>query len=342
MEKREYNLCAAIGSLMGKGVDAGHEKSVSDELTDGKGAKHCGIVVPWEVFGRTLTTANGGGAIQTNKPGELLVKPLAAKTILAAAGARFVNGIMPGYVEIPKASNVNAKWSADETAEASMLEPAFKGLPAKPHTISGCIDLTHEIVLQSCVDVQTLIAELILESMGREIDRAALAGSGENGEPHGIVGTAGVHAETIATAGSATAAEIAAFVDDVAASDADDDKIAFVAPSAVRANLRDIRRKAVEVKNADNATVGAYGGEPVMANGRIFDKPLFVSNVAPEKKLVAGDFSEVAVLTWGKGVEILVDRYTLAKSGVLRVVAFLDVDVVVRNPGAFAVGTVLA
>ena len=341
MPKREYDICALVRDMIGSDatVDAGYEREVGKELTGGKDTPHGGVIVPWSVFARDanpMTTVNNAALIPTNTLGEHLIKPLAAKTILAAAGARFIDRLQPGHVKIPKADNVTAVWISAEAADAPTVTPTFAAKTATPHLIAAKIDITRELLVQSCLDVQAVLTNLILESMAREIDAAALAGTGTNGQPLGIVGTEGVNSVTVATPGSATAAEIASFVDTVAAANADDDKVAFVAPSAVRANLRDVRRPAVV------ATNGVYGGELIMQNGRLFDKPLHVSNVAPAKKLVAGDFSEVAVLTWGKGIEVLFDRYTFSKTGGLRMIAFIETDVIVRNPAAFAVGTVLA
>ena len=36
------------------------------------------------------------------------------------------------------------------------------------------------------------------------------------------------------------------------------------------------------------------------------------------------------------------DPYSLSTSGGIRITTFLDADVIVRQPGAFAIGTVLA
>ena len=48
------------------------------------------------------------------------------------------------------------------------------------------------------------------------------------------------------------------------------------------------------------------------------------------------------VCRWGQGIELMADPYSLSTSGGIRLVTFLDADVIVRQPEAFAVGTVLA
>ena len=44
---------------------------------------------------------------------------------------------------------------------------------------------------------------------------------------------------------------------------------------------------------------------------------------------------------WGQGIEVMADKYNLSTSGGIRLVTFLDADVIVRQPSAFAVGTIL-
>jgi len=172
--------------------------------------------------------------------------------------------------------------------------------------------------------------------------RSGLNGSGSSGQPTGICNTTGVHAVEGITPGSATAANVEAFLDVVTDSDADEEALTFVAPSKVKKALRNIRRPVVEVKNGENVAA-VYGGELILKNGALFDVPVLASNVAPAKKLICGDFSQLIICGWGGDTfDIEVNPFTLSDSGAVRVNVYKDVDVIVRNPEAFATGTILA
>ena len=67
-----------------------------------------------------------------------------------------------------------------------------------------------------------------------------------------------------------------------------------------------------------------------------------MSNDAPATKLILGDWSEMLLCRWGQGLEVMADKYSLSTSGGIRLIAFADADVIVKQPEAFAVGTVLA
>ena len=44
---------------------------------------------------------------------------------------------------------------------------------------------------------------------------------------------------------------------------------------------------------------------------------------------------------WGESLTLTVDPYSFSMSGGVRVVVMKDVDILVRHPEAFAVGTIL-
>jgi len=55
--------------------------------------------------------------------------------------------------------------------------------------------------------------------------------------------------------------------------------------------------------------------------------------------VLGGDFNELLLCEWGSPLSIEVDPYTLGASGGVRIVAMADVDVIVRHPEAFVVGS---
>jgi hypothetical protein len=56
-----------------------------------------------------------------------------------------------------------------------------------------------------------------------------------------------------------------------------------------------------------------------------------------DAKAFAGCWNNMTFAIWGRGVEILVDQYSLALTGQDKLYASLLADVGVRYPGAFAV-----
>ena len=58
-----------------------------------------------------------------------------------------------------------------------------------------------------------------------------------------------------------------------------------------------------------------------------------------EHGLILGDFAQMIVGIWGGGVDILVDPYTDADRGRVRITAFVDMDIALRHPEAFCKAT---
>lgn len=331
MEK--YDLCELIRSLIEPNTHAAeHERAVGHKALDGSEPTRLnGVIIPWEVLAAKSAPVmtDGDAIIPANTRLGDLIKPLTRKSVVASAGALFVGGLKPGESNFPSAKNVSAHWIDYETDYTQIL-PLFANHKAKPHTVCARVELTRKLLEQGGPVFEKTLVDLILDAIAAEVDAATLDGTGADGMPLGISRTANVHAiET--TPGEVTAANVAQFIDDTTADNADDERLTFVASAEVRKALRDIRRPAV----------GNIGGELILKNRAMFDVPLKVTNAAPAKKLLCGDFSNVAVVTWGNGVEVVFDRYSKSKSGALVIVVYLDVDVIVGHPEAFAVGQIL-
>lgn len=341
MEK--YDLCELIRSLIEPNTHAAeHERAVGHKALDGsEPTRPNGVIIPWEVLAAKSAPVmtDGDALIPTNTRLGDLIKPLTRKSVVASAGALFIGGLKPGESNFPNAENISAHWIDYET-DYTQVFPRFSDLKAKPHTVCARVELTRKLIEQGGRVFEKTLVDLIMDAIAAEVDAATLDGTGADGMPLGISRTANVHAiET--TPGEVTAANVAQFIDDTTADNADDERLTFVASAEVRKALRDIRRPIVAIKNGNSSVVGGIGGELILKNRAMFDVPLKVTNAAPAKKLLCGDFSNVAVVTWGNGVEVVFDRYSKSKSGALVIVVYLDVDVIVCHPEAFAVGQIL-
>ena len=77
----------------------------------------------------------------------------------------------------------------------------------------------------------------------------------------------------------------------------------------------------------------------VFENGEIDGTEAYNTSNVSGKHYVYGDFSNLAIGSWG-GVDLTVDPYTKAGDGQVRIVVNMYVDEVVLRPEAFATGTV--
>lgn len=352
----KFNLGRLVRSLGGDNVDAGYEVEIGHEAmlrqTEGrqKIANHGGVFVPDFVLAanRTMTgktnvaehiTGNGAALVSSDLLMDKFVTPLEARLVLTKLGVRFLDGLV-GDVFVPKASGVSAYWISTEDGSAQKVNPTFTQLPGTPHTCGAYVDITRKLCVQTSQRVQAFIGDLILRAVARALEVAAIAGSGTDGVPTGLVNTLGVTTVAGITPGSVTRDNILDFEAAIEDANADTDRLAWLMPSKVKAALKKIAE--FSTQTAGETTVVNVGTKHLYEDGKVDEYPAFMSNVAPAKKLLLGDWSEMLVCRWGQGIELMADPYSLGTSGGIRLVTFLDADVIVRQPEAFAVGTVLA
>jgi HK97 family phage major capsid protein len=76
----------------------------------------------------------------------------------------------------------------------------------------------------------------------------------------------------------------------------------------------------------------------VFEDNEINGYPVIVSNQLANNDALFGDFSMMIMGMWS-GLDLTVDPYAGATAGTVRVIALQDVDVAVKQPGAFCLGT---
>lgn len=79
-----------------------------------------------------------------------------------------------------------------------------------------------------------------------------------------------------------------------------------------------------------------YGTDrkPIWENNEVNGYPAVGTSHANTNKVYFGDFSKSVVGSWGGGIEIIVDPYSLSTSGAIKVTAVALFDTVQRNPNA--------
>ena len=352
----KFNLGKIVRSLGGDEVDAGYEKEIGLEAihreSEGRrnNTEHGGFYIPDFILGgiRTMTgktnvdghiTGNGAALVSSDLLLDEFVTPLEARLVLSKLGVRFLDGLV-GDIFVPKSSGVSAYWISAEDGSAQKVNPTFSQLPGTPHTCGAYVDITRKLAVQTSQRVQAFIGDLILRAVARALEVAAIAGSGTDGVPTGLVNTSGVTTVAGITPGSVTRDNILDFEAAIEDSNANTDRLAWLMPSKVKAALKKIAEFSTQA--TEDGTVVNVGTKHLYEDGKVDEYPAFMSNVAPAKKLILGDWSEMLLCRWGQGLEVMADKYSLSTSGGIRLIAFADADVIVKQPEAFAVGTVLA
>lgn len=321
------------------GGDAALEMEVSAELKReaiDAGRDIRGHLVPWAVLARDLTvgTTPAGGFLKgTDHLGGAFIDALRPVSAVIALGATVLQGLR-GDVAIPA---LNAKttvyWVAENNAPTEGA-PTFRQVTLAPKTVAAYIDLSRKLMVQSAPAVDRLLTADLRAQIATAIDAAAIKGGGAN-EPVGILSTSGIGDFSLASDGAApTWAMVVGLTEDVEVADAVAAKPGYLTNAKVKSKLG----RTVKVASTDSKMIHE-GGDV------LFGAPFKVSNNVPSNltkgaganlsAMIFGSWDQLLVGSWGSGVDILVDPFSLSSTGATRLTAFADVDVALRHVGAF-------
>lgn len=127
-----------------------------------------------------------------------LIRALAEQSVVRGL-CRTVNTSRDVVVVPSLASGVAWEW-VDETTGPTGSQPSFGQLRVPVHTAMGKTQVSNNLLEDSAVNIEQLLATLYAESLAEEEDRVILAGTGVE-QPEGILNNADVQVITTETAG---------------------------------------------------------------------------------------------------------------------------------------------
>ena len=304
---------------------AAFEREVSDAASKKYEKPANGILVPNEVLQRDLnvcTATAGGNLVPTELLAGSFIDILRKRMAVMATNPTMLTGLS-GNVSIPRMTSTSTAYFVGESGAPTESQQAFDQVNMTPKTIGAFVDYSRRLLLQSSIDVETMIRDDIAKVIATKLDKSAIYGSGSSNEPLGIKDTTGVGTSTITTFG--TFAEYIALETDVAAANADVANMFYLINASARGAL----------KSTEKAT---NTGQFVFENNEINGYPAIVSNQLDNNDVLFGDFSQFVIGMWS-GLDLTVDPYANATSGSVRIIALQDVDFAVKQPTAFSFGT---
>lgn len=246
-----------------------------------------------------------------------ILKPLRAKNVLSQAGAKFMSGLV-GNVQVPVMTKSNVTWEG-ETTTAKDGAGTFSHVTLSPKRLTAFVDISKQMIAQDSVDVESAIREDLVNAINSKLEETVLGS---------VAGSATQPAGIFYTIKPTAVADFAALV--TKESDVEDANVIgeckYILSNKAKAALRSMSK-------------GTKSTQLVYENGTVDGaQALNTSNVAG-KNYVYGDFSNLAIGSWG-GVDLTVDPYTKAADGMIRIVVNMYVDAQVLRAAAFATGTV--
>lgn len=272
------------------------------------------IQLPTEERATVTVAAEGEDVVATDLFD--ILTPLRAKNVLVNAGAKFLGNLV-GNVQVPIMTKANVTWEG-ETATAKDGAPTFSHVTLSPKRITAFIDCSKTLLAQDGIGIENALRNDLVAAINSKLEETLLgAEAGSTTQPAGLFN-------------KITADSVANFADIC-------DKEAEVEDANVLGECVYVMSN--KAKSAMRSMLkGTNATGMVFENGEVDGTKAFNTSNVEGKKYLYGDFSNLAIGSWG-GVDLTVDPYTKAADGQIRIVVNMYVDAQVLRPEAFTAGT---
>lgn len=274
------------------------------------------LVIPTnEVRAIHSVTADGEKVVATEVFD--ILTPLRAKNVLAQAGATIYSNLTSD-VKIPIMSKSNVTFEA-ENGDAKDGAGAFNYLKLTPHRLTAYVDISKELLAQDSVDVENAIRTDLVNAINSKLEEAFLSDfTGSAAQPKGVFAV--VKPSSAVTNDFATLVANEAKVEDANILN----EPVYILSNKAKAALRAMSK-------------GAKSTELVYENGEVDGTKAFNTSNVPASNYLFGDMSSLVIGTWS-GLDLIVDPYTQAAKGAVRLVVNMYVDFGVARPETLVAG----
>jgi HK97 family phage major capsid protein len=322
-EKKSYSLTRVLAAMAGEKVDATYELECSREIEKriGKGTRGPGFFLPFEFQERDLTVGaatSGGNLVQTSVLANEWQDALRADSVAGMVGMRFMT-LSGGQVTFPRQTGAaTAYWPGEGNSitESSLTTGVVTGTA---HEVATYQEVSRKLLIQATPSIESIVRNDLVRTVMLSQENKAFHGAGTYA-PTGITSASGV--------GTVTAAgieweNVVEFWSDVATANAAKGSLWYVTHPASAGILK---------------TRPIQAGYPAflmsMERNYMNGYPVAITSNVTSGYMFFGDFSKIVLLNWGQ-LEIIVDPYSLATTGLVRINIYGAMDACVITPAAF-------
>ena len=316
--KKQFSLLKAINDIANnRSLDAVSQAVINagaDEMRSAGQSFSGQIQLPVESRAAVTITNEHDDVVEVEFAD--LLTPLRAKNVLVAAGAKYMSGLI-GDVQVHIMGAGNVTWEG-EVASAKEAGYTFTSKKLQPKRLTAYVDISTQFLVQDSIGAEQAIRADIVAAINSKLESTILGSAqGSTTTPAGIFY-------------GQTPKKITTFKDicDLEASIEDANVIGeckYVMSNKAKAALR-------------NMAKSSKSTQLVMENGEVDGTPVLNTSNVEAQNIAYGDWNNLAIGQWGS-IDLVVDPYTLAKDGQVRIVINAFFDAVTLRPEAFAFGT---
>jgi HK97 family phage major capsid protein len=336
-----YSISRALHAAMERSWDdAGLEREVSDLSQTKTGKVPNGFFVPLGILSRDFnagTASEAGNLIGSVVDRRADGDPLRKVSALAGMGATFLTGLS-ATVSLPRfTSSSSAAWGSEVAAAGEVFEETTS-IELTPKRCPVTMVLSRQALIQGGESLDIAISRHLIAAVMETVERDALNGDGTSNAPVGLRSTSGIGSVVGGTDGALlTFAHLCDLEDKPAAANCRENEFSgFIVNSATRRYLRTTARGTGLDYIWDGGARPLLGHRAAVTNLMPSDLEKGASGAVCSSLLYASDWSQFLVGMYGGGVDVTVDRVTLAATGKVRITAAALVGVGSIHPQHFA------
>lgn len=335
------------GGLSSNAKFDGVEARVHEHLTakmQAMGAKlNGGILMPTRtspLSARTLSSVQGqkGAELVPQRVGDL-IDLLRAKARVLTSGAQLFTGLS-GPVGFPKITGTTTVYWVPENpaADVTSSEPSLGLALLTPKTMQGNVPFTRQLLMQSSIDVEAWVKNELAIGHALAIDKAALHGKGNNGEPLGLYNTTGVYLKDFSSA-QPDIVGLMDMVANIADKNADVENMRWIFTALMAGRLRVLTEfstagaNTIWQGNLTQGTVLGYGASSTTQMSKVMTGS--TETGGSNHGILFGNWADLYVGLFG-ALEFVVDPYSAKKKAVIEVTTFQMGDLLARHGESFS------
>ena len=336
-QERAYNMTNVLAALAGRKVDVSYEMERSDAIFESlhQAPSKNSIMVPFDGFRSVLTpretremNAAAGSApglvAQENLP-DMFVEYV--RNRIGVKNATFIPGLTGGPVTIPtQTTDTTVAWvsggtqTTDTNATLSSTSLQVGSITLNPHKLGAYVDVGLDLLLMGNPAATSIAVRSLLAGISHKLGTTMLKGNASNPTITGLATASGVQTQVISNIASATWQNLLSMIGKVEGLEFDGVQEWVMGPSD-KATLKGIAK-------------GSYGSGFICEDDMIDGRRVHVDGSLSSGDIYYGDFSNIYVGQWG-GVELMLDPYTQATAGSVRVIVRLVCDIGIARPSTF-------
>ncbi|QOQ83696.1 phage major capsid protein [Comamonas thiooxydans] len=341
-EVRQFSIVRALHALANP-MDqrarsaAAFEFEASTAAAQKQGREARGIMLPYDVARASDlvkgTAAKGGNLVATELLSGSFIDILRNAMVLTGMGVPTLSGLV-GDIAIPKQTGAaTAYWVAEDGAPTQSGQTVGQ-VAMSPKTLGAFTDISRKLLLQSSIDVESMVQRDLAMVLALAIQQAAINGSGASNQPKGVMTFVNPTVVGGANGAAPTWDHIVGLETAVSVANADIGTLSYLTNAKVRGKL-----KTTSKVSGQNGFIWENGATPLNGYG------CAVTNAMPSNltkgtgtnlsSAIFGNWADMVIGMWGS-LDLTVDTVTLGTTGAVRVIALQDVDIALRNNESFA------